>query len=580
MRRATGGEISARSPKYAPLSTDPVDVEGGAVDADPSTIVQSKLKVIFGASVALILFIMASVYVSQTYRSKQEIDTGRLQVATWNIAAINNNPFEYWLTLNDPFYDTTMEEVQRFITSPGSLDVYVSSVFSNDMFEDLVKKMKKNKNFKNNAIKGVVSLWNSDFKNRKIVSQFMKDPLLGLKRLTSMPDRVTNTIPLAQSKFAYRPTVINCYQSSLNNVKEWWPKWLKFMFDDSLNTVKMGSVIPANMLKIIPRAKYKELSELEEEISIPLQTLVGAIFDSILVHMMTHVDIAAGKGNSGKTWQSLRTQICESLNLKKNHRLIEILETSYGNMDIVCLQEVAASFMSKLQSSSILMNSYHLVKPAKLSSSDQNSVVLLSKKKFPKGITEDLTKYLKFDDPKMVAQGDVLIVHATDHIGRNFVVGSFHGDTNGMATIPVVKSVLRLLHKEDLFVFGMDANTYEHGKPGKTQDVTEFADTLNILQLGSVRGDVPDPTDYTTFNARTFLQPQLNKASSKSEIRSKGDVNPKDFIIYFKKSMSSSGFLKDNTGNREYQEEMVFPTLQFPSDHGVMFTALDLPDRI
>eukprot|EP00873_Tetraselmis_striata_P006544 jgi/Tetstr1/426808/TSEL_017023.t1 len=60
-------------------------------------------------------------------------------------------------------------------------------------------------------------------------------------------------------------------------------------------------------------------------------------------------------------------------------------------------------------------------------------------------------------------------------------------------------------------LFGLDANTFEKGQPGKTQDVAEFGKAFVALGLTSCWGDVPDPANYTTFNARTFLQPQLNK---------------------------------------------------------------------
>ena len=35
----------------------------------------------------------------------QEPEKGTLRVATWNIAAINNNPFEYWITHDDADYN-------------------------------------------------------------------------------------------------------------------------------------------------------------------------------------------------------------------------------------------------------------------------------------------------------------------------------------------------------------------------------------------------------------------------------------------------------------------------------------------
>lgn len=42
----------------------------------------------------------------------------------------------------------------------------------------------------------------------------------------------------------------------------------------------------AQMLVPIKRSKYPALSEEEETMSLPLQTLAGAIFDGILVHML------------------------------------------------------------------------------------------------------------------------------------------------------------------------------------------------------------------------------------------------------------------------------------------------------
>ena len=41
-------------------------------------------------------------------------------MATWNIAAINNNPFEYWITHDDADYNALMEGVQSFIDQPGA----------------------------------------------------------------------------------------------------------------------------------------------------------------------------------------------------------------------------------------------------------------------------------------------------------------------------------------------------------------------------------------------------------------------------------------------------------------------------
>lgn len=121
----------------------------------------------------------------------------------------------------------------------------------------------------------------------------------------------------------------------------------------------------------------------------------------------------------------------------------------------------------------------------------------------------------------------------------------------------------------------MDANTYENAKPGKQQDVLDFGLDYVSHGLTSCWGDVPDPSNYTTFNARTYLQPQLNKACKSDEKRKNGDVNPKDFILFDKKSFSVVKTWKDNTGTKEYVEDMAFPTLQFPSDHGILATIIE-----
>lgn len=74
----------------------------------------------------------------------------------------------------------------------------------------------------------------------------------------------------------------------------------------------------------------------------------------------------------------------------------------------------------------------------------------------------------------------------------------------------------------------------------------------------------------TTCNARTFLQPQLNKAIKKADKLSKGDVNPKDHILVQRSAFDVASCIKDNTGERRYVEKECFPSLAFPSDHGVV----------
>ena len=164
--------------------------------------------------------------------------------------------------------------------------------------------------------------------------------------------------------------------------------------------------------------------------------------------------------------------------------------------------------------------------------------------------------------------------------------------------------MLAALHKlaltmpEHRLVFGLDANTYEVGS-GSKQGVAEFATAFVLDGYTSCWGDQPDPKSDTTYNARTFLQPQLQKAARIDEKVSKGDKNPKDFILFSKNAFTLQAATKDNTGEhryitdmvfpmmatdghqlppssgeRRYIKDMVFPTLSFPSDHGIVAASL------
>jgi hypothetical protein len=122
-------------------------------------------------------------------------------------------------------------------------------------------------------------------------------------------------------------------------------------------------------------------------------------------------------------------------------------------------------------------------------------------------------------------------------------------------------------------LFGLDANTY--AKPESDQEgVLDFAQFFSDLKLNSCYGQHPNPSNFTTFHARTYLQTQLNKAITIEEKDLKGDKNPKDFILFFDADFKVLSTTKDNTGRKVYVENMVFPTLSFPSDHGITSTVL------
>mmetsp|Transcript_6680 Transcript_6680/g.20216 ORF Transcript_6680/g.20216 Transcript_6680/m.20216 type:complete len:467 (-) Transcript_6680:636-2036(-) len=464
-----------------------------------------------------------------------------------------------------------MADVQSFIDTPGDRDVPVHQIFSQQHFDEL-KQMMSQEGW---DVSGTEARWRDDFKDRRIITEFLKDPSLGDKRLASMPDRVTNTINTGDSGVLCRPAVINCYEGDLGNLRKWWHQWKGFMFNHTLRLAdgSTDDVRPIQMLKPIKRSKYPALTPEEEAMSLPLQTLAQAIFDAILVHIVNSV-------SPNGRWQGLRQEMCDALNRHKDERTLTILASTYADADIVFLQESAVAFQQKAKADPAIGSRYIVARSATFDKSrDQNSLVLLNKERFVESTIEDHTATVmsSFTTAVPVASGDLFVLSVADKRGERYLFASFHGDTNGLATKPVFAAVDQLARTmpDRTLIFGLDANTYEAVVPGKLQNVLDFAQDYFEKGYTSCWGDMPDPKNHTTYNARTYLQAQLQKAAKRSETATKGDKNPKDFIIFPKGTYKVLRTQKDNTGERRYVEDMVFPTLQFPSDHGVLSTTLE-----
>eukprot|EP01046_Picozoa_sp_COSAG06_P074872 COSAG06_NODE_23118_length_702_cov_0.862355_1_plen_130_part_10 len=81
------------------------------------------------------------------------------------------------------------------------------------MFEELMASMAAVPGWSTDdaALETTRTRWETEFKERRIVSGFLKDKSLGSKRLVSMPDRISNTISVADGggggSVTHRPTV-------------------------------------------------------------------------------------------------------------------------------------------------------------------------------------------------------------------------------------------------------------------------------------------------------------------------------------------------------------------------------------
>jgi hypothetical protein len=483
-----------------------------------------------------------------------------LRLVTWNVAAVNNNPFEYWISHPDPAYRSLMEAMERFIVSPGENDVRIDAVFTDAMFQKTIAKMRSLPSFFDaEQLATVEAMWNEQYRSRKVVSGFLTDKAIGSKRLASMPDRVTNTIQAKRGN-VYRPAVTNCYGAELRDMESWFDTWLEFFFDKDVelpNDEKPRKVY--SMLTKIRQAKYPAVTVEEEGASIPLQIVLQGVFDAVLLNFVNSV--------AKDTWQKLRSDICTSLNLRKNEIIMEILRANYGDADVLMLQEAGNNLIELLREA--YGSSHSLISPKKFSAKrNQNSIILLRK-----GVFSDVSE-VEIALPDGLESGDLLLITAV-YAAEPLTLASFHGDTQGLQTIPMLQTVLQGMEDGRIpkkLIFGMDANTHvsERGPFGKTQAVAEFEEFYLSNGLKGCWGQPVNANLYTTFNARTYLQPQLNKAAKSHELVEKGDRNPKDFVLFSEHFAVVEKPIRDNTGKASYTEEMVFPTLDFPSDHAAI----------
>jgi hypothetical protein len=164
-------------------------------------------------------------------------------------------------------------------------------------------------------------------------------------------------------------------------------------------------------------------------------------------------------------WQPLKRTMVENLNKKKVPHTLQILAEKYSDSTIITLQEVSSSFIDQAVAGP-LGKKFHIIASAHMDAvRDQNSVILLCKTNFPKGMEQEISDQVSASFPDgvrvPVASGDILAITTKDQHGVPFVVASFHGDTNGLATKPVLDAVIAAMKKQPALanhhlIFGMD----------------------------------------------------------------------------------------------------------------------------
>ena len=497
-----------------------------------------------------------------------------LHTASWNIAAINNNPFEYWITNPNSKYEKLMVGIQSFIQNPAN-DIPLKNIFTDEMFRELCAEMKSQ------GISGCEEFsrfWTEEFRSKFAITGFLKDKTLGLKRLASMPDRITNTINLSSGGRSMRPTVINAYSSgSLESVEAWWKQWKIFMFHTSVHVSSgrsseiMEPQVVCNLLSPILRSKYPAITKEEQAVSVPLQILCLAILDSILVYMVNHV--------SPLSWESVRRELCEALIINKSRKVQSILAQSYSDMDVIFIQEAAAIFVQNIQNDLEMHGRYAVLLPWNLDGKrDQNSMILVRRERFRESSAVDLTRSIFNDiEGSWVAPGDLVVYSIEDVEDNRWLMASFHGDSNGLSTQPfmeVLDQFARKQFSDHFLIVGLDANTHSETPDIYYHSIRSFVAFITDHGMQSSWGPTPDASLHTTCSARTFLQTQFNKAVSYEERLSKKSL--KDWIVVYKHQVNQfSNMRRDNTGSKHFVDGLVLPSLQFPSDHAMVSATVE-----
>ena len=499
---------------------------------------------------------------------------------TWNIAAVYNNPFEYWITQDDAIYDSIMKNVSSFIDDPGPFDIPIHQIFTETMFSELEHSM---------TVAGWTGVnetrlqWENHYRNRKTISEFIKDADLRKKRFTLLPDQLTNTV-LTVNGILMRPTVVNCYDGGdLSSISSWWTQWQNFMFEQVIIVERKGEkkkLKIRDLLRPISIGKNPHITEEEAAISIQLQVLCEAIYDAILVNMMNILDKFH--------WQTLRGDVCDKMHKWKHVRTMDILSKQYSNFEIHFLQEVSTTFIEFIKKASI-SSLFDVFCSAYIDDegdeNNEQSIILLKKNLFynVSEVTHFIqNEYLNNKDIP-INKGDLFAITAISIVDdTKYLLATFHGDHDGLATIPIVDAVYKYSYKhlrDHKLIFGMDANTYLKPAIGQ-QSVETFSKFLETNNLETCFGQY-HLTNFTTFHTHTHLRTHFNNRKQQNEDKesSKTDHNPKDVIIFSPLDFELMSTFKDNTGELKYIDNIMFPTHSFPSHHGIVSTVLKIIDN-
>ena len=494
----------------------------------------------------------------------------------------------------DKDYEDLMTGVQHFIDDPDRPAECISDVFTQEMYDDLRHELLLQGA---NRVADMDLIWSTDMKGREMVGGFLKDPSFGEKRLISMPDRVTSSLKTPSGQLIFRPSPITGFEDEMSDIDTWWGEWKGFMFHTAI--LSRGKRVPSAfaLLDLLPRPKYPALSAEEEAASVELQALCMAVFDAVLTRILSVV--------APRTWQPVRRRLHAALFADKPARCVSILRDHYADADVIFIQEASEAFAAR--AGACLRHA--VLRPAHVDGRrSQLSLILLSAAAFDPASARDLSAEAAARlPPRCAAEEDLCVFEAAHRRAGPCLLVSFHGDSDGRTTAPVLEAVHALARERfprHLLLLGIDANTSHRpdappvgpaapatptlgacplAAPVPTAlgtaaqgrwglSVGELADLLAARGLASCWGGREELGGvWTTYSARTHLQPQGHKAVGPAAAGGAEHRRLRDWVVFPAGRAAAAGPAeRDNTGRGALAEVRTAPSAAFPSDHAVV----------
>lgn len=430
-----------------------------------------------------------------------------LRVATWNVAGVNNNPFDFWMPSNAN-HTNLMKAFENELASERTVNEYFTQDMYNYLKDNIFGNVKENTiSILDNTYETFGAMTLKDLSTNKDITK---------SRVFSYPDRATASI---------RPTAVDFDLS--RGVAEWYKEWVSVMEEQGLNAIdKLNQGKNKRTTKYGDSYKFKS-NEIDADVEIQLLSL--AMLDTIFFKILSSIPNA----------QNIKADVIAALKNDKVSVVKNILDDLANASDIIFLQEVDAGKINLLTPTG-----FSSIVPKSIRSIPQDSVILYRTGLFSAATNIDH----KFGDEEFKNES-IAACLTLEKSKRDLIVVSYHSTSDGKDSTAVINA----LKKEGKpFILGIDANTSKNGL--KVSDFTDHIEQNGFYCMSHFP---------TTRKARTFFQTQLTKGKPFKELKTeKGDQ--KDYIVASNRVL----FLGVITGSTE--SNRLLPALDFPSDHYIV----------